>query len=150
MEAKVYYWKDIKRLMETGYEDKYPDLNRLDKEYVKLPISFEINENEAIETELDKIFATLNEDENPMGTPEMQQWIKDNGLKHTSMSVGDIIKSKKGFYVCKNIGWKKLERMQNIEGKYICRHKPVYREVNFDAERSHNFRLQKMRKRRHG
>jgi hypothetical protein len=128
MRAEVYYWKDIKRLMETGYENKHPDLNKLEEEYVKLPINFDINEDEAIEVEMDKIFVTLNEDENPMGTPEMQQWIVDNGLKHTSMSVGDIVKTEKGFYICENTGWNILGNVTKIEGKQLNRREPKYYE----------------------
>ena len=122
--AEIYYWKSIKKLLETGYEKKYPDLNKLNEEYVKLPIEFE-------EEDMDEIFSILNSDKNPMGTIEMQQWIKNNGLKHTSMSVGDIIKSDKGFYVCEDIGWKRLDECFNIEGKEIHRKTPKKGEITF-------------------
>jgi len=103
MKSEVYYWKDIKKLLDMSIvkEKKYPDLNKMDEEYVKLPIEFE-------DKDMDEIFSLLNQDENPMGTPEMQQWIRDNGLKHTSMSVGDIIKNKEGTFICEDIGWKKM------------------------------------------
>ena len=78
-----------------------------------------------------EIFSILNSDKNPMGTIEMQQWIKNNGLKHTSMSVGDIIKSDKGFYVCEDIGWKRLDECFNIEGKEIHRKTPKKGEITF-------------------
>jgi len=105
LKAEVYYWKDIQKLLDLSIVDerKYPDIKKLEEEYVKLPISFEIKEDE-----LDEIYSKLNQDDNPMGTPEMQQWIRDNGLKHTSMSVGDIIKHEKGIFICEDVGWTKL------------------------------------------
>lgn len=111
MKAEIYYWKDIERMIELSYreEKEYPDEKTIEEDWVKLPISFDMGEDEDVDAELDKIFAELNQENNPMGTPEMQQWIRDNGLKHTSMSVGDIIKNKKGLYICEDLGWYKLQ-----------------------------------------
>ena len=108
MKAEVYYWKDIKWLLELGAKDKpeHPTKEQIKTDYVKLPVKFEIESGD--EKKLDKIYATLNTDKNPMATSNMQKWIKDNELTHTSMSVGDIIRTKKGMYICKDFGWEKV------------------------------------------
>ena len=64
----------------------------------------------------DRIFYLLNhyehnplaidfyEDQNPKG----QNWLKENNVGHTSMSVGDIVVIDGTHYYCASFGWKKL------------------------------------------
>lgn len=132
MEAEVYYWKDIEKMVELMYKEKprYPTCEEISTCWVKLPISFKVTDES--EKSLNKVYEELNIETNPMGTPEMQQWIRDNKLRHTSMSVGDIIFLGKNFYICKTVGWKKLEKKCNIEGKKIKRREPVYKERKGD------------------
>jgi hypothetical protein len=44
-----------------------------------------------------------------MGTKEHQEWIKKNGLRHTSMSVGDVAALGDRFFVVAPIGWKEIK-----------------------------------------
>lgn len=55
--------------------------------WTKLPVSF-------YDMQPEEIFALLNGAENPFDanvSPKKQQWIRDNQVGHTSMSVGDIV-----------------------------------------------------------
>jgi hypothetical protein len=108
---KVYYWKDISWLTFFSFNEfeenkpiSIPEQVFL-KEWVELPIIF--NEQEFAFP--DNVFAQLNNPENPMGTHIHQSWIRDNGLHHTSFSVGDMAKMDNGnLYVCLNAGWRKV------------------------------------------
>ncbi|HMP28081.1 MAG TPA: hypothetical protein PKD85_00690 [Saprospiraceae bacterium] len=58
---------------------------------------------------LEKLFERFNDPENPLGSPEKQEFIKSNRL-HTSMSVGDVVIFKvegaeDETWVCQNFGW---------------------------------------------
>ena len=68
--------------------------------YRMLPFSFE-EENE-------QIFHNLNADNNTLGTPEGQRWIKDKNLSHTSMSVGDVIRRNGKYEIVVGSGFLKL------------------------------------------
>lgn len=106
MKARIHYWKDIEKwYMDVMYHKKLPSLDDIKRDYVELPITIDIKD----ETELGKIFYTLNCDNNPMGAPEYQQWIRDNNVHHTSMSVGDVAQLGDRYYICKNIGWEEIK-----------------------------------------
>jgi len=65
-----------------------------------------------IEDFLDNQFARFNDHQlNPLGNLDKQKFVKENKL-HTSMSVGDVISFNHGvineFWVCRGIGWEKL------------------------------------------
>jgi hypothetical protein len=49
---------------------------------------------------------------NPLGKKVFQDKMKNNeiNVRHTSMSVGDVIKINDKFYICKSIGWDLIER----------------------------------------
>lgn len=68
----------------------------------KLPI--EINTTDNLET----VFIMFNSPSNPLSSKYYQNWMKENEIYHTSMSVGDIIKIDDEFFVCDRVGWKKL------------------------------------------
>ena len=113
IDVSIYYWKDSKWLREIGMKENptYPTIDQVKEEYVKLPISLKIEKNST--GELEKIFIKMNLDDNPMGTREMQQWIRDHDLTHTSMSCGDIIGvpikgEKKAIYVCEDAGFSEI------------------------------------------
>ena len=110
IDVGIYYWKDIKWLMEIGMNDhpNYPTIDQVKEEYVKLPVTLQMEKNST--EELERAFRTMNLDKNPMGTKEMQQWILDHDLTHTSMSNGDIIEvpakgNKKVLYICEDFGF---------------------------------------------
>jgi len=99
---KVYYYKDIKRALDILYGPQKLDGKSFKENWVKLPMKFD-------HLSFDDIFMDLNcEVDNPMGTTEMQKWILNNGLNHTSMSPGDIIECNGNYFICEDLGWKKV------------------------------------------
>lgn len=50
----------------------------------KMPMSF-------YDMDTEEIFSLLNGMENPFASENKQEWIRANGVSHTSMSVGDVI-----------------------------------------------------------
>jgi len=99
IDTEVYYWKDIKWIR----GDK-PSKEDFKKDYVKLPIDV------APVDYLEGVFHLLNNEDNPLGSKENQEWIRKN-LKpnpHTSMSVGDIVKVVDEYWIVEDVGWKKL------------------------------------------
>ena len=50
----------------------------------------------------------MNTQDNPMSTKEMQTWIRENNVSHTSMSVGDVIELDNKVFVCASEGWKEV------------------------------------------
>lgn len=64
----------------------------------------------------DEMFALLNSEDNPLGTPEEQRYIREKML-HTSMSVGDVLKEKDGpFWLCLPFGWKAFDEFPQEAG----------------------------------
>jgi hypothetical protein len=119
--ASIYYWKDSKWMQtvqsEEGYPNKgdprYPNKGDLKLDYVRLPIRLDIKDT--TEQSLDDIYKTLNVDEiNPMGEQKMQEWLKANGVKHTSMSCGDIIEVEGKYFICDEDerGWTELKELE--------------------------------------
>lgn len=92
--------------MEVMYHKNFPSIKDIKKDYVELPITIDVEDK----TEFGKIFSMLNRDDNPMGTPEHQQWIRDHGVHHTSMSVGDVVQLSDCYYLCKDIGWEEIKK----------------------------------------
>jgi len=121
MEVKVYYPKKNKGPIDEhwdikiAYHNKFPTVQDIENDYAELPIGLAYWSviglyNEATEVIPDRIFGIMNHPQaNPMGTPEMQQWIRDNGVTHTSMSIGDIIKIDNEYHICHREGWKVVE-----------------------------------------
>ena len=117
--ASIYYWKDIKWMLtvqsEDGYPNKgdprYPSKGDLKLDYERLPVRLDIKDT--TEQSLDDIFQTLNlETINPMCEQKMQDWLKANGVKHTSMSCGDIIEVEGKYFICDNEGWTKQKHLE--------------------------------------
>ena len=72
---------------------------------------------ESVDAENDEsmegLFAQYNDDgyggkKNPLATPAGQAHIRSLGVRHTSMSVGDIIRFGKNFYIVADHGFKKI------------------------------------------
>tara|TARA_R110002012_G_scaffold64769_1_gene170221 strand:+ start:14650 stop:15111 length:462 start_codon:yes stop_codon:yes gene_type:complete len=58
------------------------------------------------------LFEVLNVDSNPLHSADNQQMIREQGLHHTSMSIGDIVQFSDGTQlVCHTEGWEKLSPM---------------------------------------
>lgn len=75
-------------------------------------VDFDSKSNKSFDEMAEEMFALLNdgmETPNPLGTPEGQQFIRNNGVGHTSMSVGDfIIFNEETIYICAGCGWNKM------------------------------------------
>lgn len=75
--------------------------------YVKV-YNGEINTNNTETEEVcNKIFNLFNGDDNPLSTQSKQNFIRENNT-HTSMSIGDIIYINDGYYICRTMGFSKL------------------------------------------
>ena len=109
---QVYYWKDSEWLVKASHAGgvegcRYPTKAEFKKDYKRIPVSFPFNNNLSLEHNFGKVYSKLNSGNNPLGTPEMQNWIKTN-LKprpHTSMSVGDIIELEGKYWITLMDGW---------------------------------------------
>jgi hypothetical protein len=97
---EVYYQKemDTKWFLAT---DKRIGISRANfhEKWKKMPVEFKAG------THREKIFEILNLDNNPIGTPEGQAWLRRNGVRHTSMSVGDIVKKGGKYFMVLGEGW---------------------------------------------
>jgi len=134
MEIKVKYPKRVNKenmhddwMMRVTYKSRFPTKEEIETDYVTLPIPddfwFKVFGDLNPKTEedriavLDSIFSDMNRYEiNPMAMKnetdvdgkKMQQWLKDNEIRHTSMSVGDVIILDNSIYVCDVQGWKEV------------------------------------------
>jgi len=118
---EIHYWKEHSSMLEF-FEFNFRDekITRvflpayiLEKEYKKLPVQVEAKE-------LEQLFAIMNgagEIGNPMGTPDMQAWIRANEVGHTSMSVGDIVFTGKKWFVTLSVGFAEIDWIKNPEVK---------------------------------
>lgn len=99
MKCEVYYWKDPKYLMTgiavTGFVVPKPTIDDVRRDY-KLFWSGDVSED----TTPEDIFLKFNALRVPIRLPP--------GIKHTSMSVGDVVRLGDTYYTCKPVGWEKL------------------------------------------
>jgi len=57
----------------------------------------------------DVLFAKYNSsDKNPLANDNGQEILRSLGLKHTSMSIGDIVKFRTVYWMCVSEGWVKV------------------------------------------
>lgn len=110
----IYYWKDSKWMIGTQYAgevkgERYPRKSDFKKDYKKLPTTIPYDRSNDLDGNLSNVFEIMNI-RNPMETAQKQYWIKKNlqPNPHTSMSVGDVIKVGKNYYLTLGIGWKKM------------------------------------------
>jgi len=98
--------------IKVSYKEEFPTKADVLKDYKELPISdfwntIDLDVKTFKPWLLDKIFQLMNDYKtNPLSSEEMQKWIRENKVRHTSMSVGDVIAIDDTFYVCANEGWK--------------------------------------------
>ena len=71
------------------------------KYWKKVPILEKMKDKEGI-------FAKYNMDSNPLGTREKQRALKERGIRHTSMSVFDIVKVNGVPYMVAGVGFRKV------------------------------------------
>lgn len=90
--------------MDYMVEGKTPTKEDFEKDYAKLPVETE-------EKELEQIWEDYNigKSHHKLSSKEMQDWIRDHELSHTSMSIGDIIQKNGDFYIARDVGWEKLK-----------------------------------------
>ena len=93
-----------------GYS-RFPSIKDIKRDYVKLPIEFYYNKDIMVWNNLETVFIKLNGNQgpNPLGTVLMQSWLRANGLRHTSMSVGDVVKIGTQYWVVDDVGFKEIE-----------------------------------------
>jgi len=106
---EIYYWKNGE-WMTWAMLGTYPTRMQFQKDYVKTPVSFDYMEHRDIDANLEEVFVKMNLSDNPMLLKENQQWIKEN-LKpdaHTSLSTGDIVHHRGEYYICADVGFKRL------------------------------------------
>ena len=111
---EIYYWKNTKWLEAVSFADdkelgRYPTKAEFKRDWKKLPISIPYYKMLSLDENLSSVFEIMNT-RNPMGTPEKQRWIRKNlqPHPHTSMSVGDVVKVNKKYYLVLDVGWKKM------------------------------------------
>jgi len=111
--AERNYLKDWD--VRVNYKDEFPSKADIATDYKELPISNEYWKKQDLPNPihdlavLDTIFYLMNHDEiNPMSNKEMQTWIRENKVSHTSMSVGDVIELDNKTFVCATVGWKEV------------------------------------------
>jgi len=120
MEIKIYYPKRTPEAnwendwdVKVNYKHQYPTLADIENDYKQLPVSPEywaiLELNDDKDFVLDKIFSLFNHySTNPMSREEAQQWIRNNNVSHTSMSIGDVVALDDEYYVCDTEGWTKI------------------------------------------
>lgn len=109
--AKVFY-NQAKHSTALGY-----GLYEFDRDdLVEMPVEFEWEGMGYVEDFLERIFAELNGFGNPLMSDENQEWIRQNMSRgHTSMSIGDAIEIHGQLYVVSEIGFTKVEELEEGE-----------------------------------
>lgn len=103
--SKMFLFFELNKFDEKAKFVFLPDWV-LSQEYKQVPVNID---KEPI-ADLDRIFDLMNggSSSNPLANEAGQRWIRENGVGHTSMSVGDIICTGKNWYVCLGEGWKEV------------------------------------------
>ena len=114
--VQIYYWnrQHIDFLMNTtGIA-----IENLNETHVKVPTSrprfvcIGYDPMLDIHNMLEDLFCKYNhEDKNPLGSVNGQKFVRENKT-HTSMSVGDVIQINEKYFVCKDEGWRELEKQK--------------------------------------
>ena len=99
--VRVFYWKGI------GDPASLPKTKtELTNDYVEVgTVTVQRNQTQP----LDSVWSMYNTDEvNPLANDSGQRFLRDHGLKHTSMSVGDVIELNGVAYAATSEGFEKL------------------------------------------
>jgi hypothetical protein len=104
---KIYYMKSIAPhwlTLTEASESPFVSISRnsFRKNYRKLPITLLMND-------VERAFNILNSDGNPMSSEENQRWLSANGVRHTSMSAGDIALVNGKYYIILGVGHAEIQ-----------------------------------------
>jgi hypothetical protein len=106
--SKMFLFFELNRFSEKAKYIFLPDWV-LSQEYRKLPVNLELSDKE-------KVFAIMNgaeEGGNPMSSEANQNWLRENQVGHTSMSVGDMIYDGEKWYVVLGIGFAEISWLKD-------------------------------------
>ncbi len=113
MKMNIYYYKDMDFVLDFIYKGKEPTKSSFREHWKKLPITIDYDPALSKEQNFNKVFEVLNiggkYHGNPMSKPDKQSWLRMNGVRHTSMSMGDIIQIGKEYWITAGIGFTKLK-----------------------------------------
>ena len=109
---EIYYFKKNSPFA-FGYAQRHPTKSELRRHYRKLPIKIPYDHTLSKNQNLERAYSILNSDTiNPLSTPTYQRWILQSGVGHTSMSMGDIVKIGKDFYIVEDVGFEKIDMVE--------------------------------------
>jgi hypothetical protein len=107
MKVTVYYWKDIGYLVRLGDGVK-PTPEQVETDYAAVWTG-EMPDD----TQPDDVFGIFNGVDDKMGNPLASDAGQENilslGVKHTSMSIGDVLRLDSRFLVCMPVDWEPIE-----------------------------------------
>lgn len=96
------YFEQMRRDEETGVFSMPKKFFEENYEYIS---RYELQSKE----DMPSLFSIYNQDHlNPLSTPEGQARIRSSGVRHTSMSVGDIVKIDGKYFIVAPIGWREV------------------------------------------
>jgi len=118
IDSKIYYYKEfdprldskLKKLWFALRDEKdrvFVSRGFFRKNWVELPYKEKVV-SKTLRADLESIFAKYNMGSNPLSSQKGQDFLKMNGLHHTSMSVGDVIKAGHRYFIVANRGFKRL------------------------------------------
>ena len=107
MKVEIFYFKKGSRFR-FGFADAPKTMKDFMKDYVKV-WSKDLVGLGLEDGILDGLFSKFNLGNNPLSTPENQEMLRNKNVRHTSMSVGDVIKLGNVYYYCDNEGWERIE-----------------------------------------
>jgi len=103
-------YKKVKGYQDTGEIITIPRW-MFNKYWKKIPLQFSVFTKYVNKPQAEHIFATLNQDNNPLSAASMQAELRKRGILHTSMSVGDVIATRgpdAKMLIVANMGFKEL------------------------------------------
>jgi len=108
MESKI--WHGIIMQIEFDSPSSITMPKGFFRSYYRILSKKELVNPKEIEESLEKIFFKYNQYSiNPLATPKGQSILKGKGIRHTSMSVGDVIRVEKQYYIVAGEGFSKLK-----------------------------------------
>jgi hypothetical protein len=113
----VFYSKE----MPWPFTPVYPELTleNLEETHVEL-MDLVIPNSTAPEVSLEEVFVRMQSDVWSLNG-EAKELIRSKGLAHTSMSVGDVVKTKSNIlYVCEAHSWRKIKKENHSDDQKTC------------------------------
>ena len=106
---KIYYAKSVMNtphwmMLTDAREMKFVSMSKSSfrRNYKKLPITLLTNDP-------NRAFDILNNEDNPMSTDVKQNWLRANGVRHTSMSVGDVMLVNGKYFIVMGVGFAEIQ-----------------------------------------